>query len=110
MAMFTCAVHQILITLVKTILLLSITVTYVVIVTTHHVSYEEHFTHYQLVSIAPYLNTYLHDIHPQLSSYMTKGYVREQCSSDMRKKTRFIQLKILNSRSKSIHFLLPTSF
>ncbi|KAJ0183943.1 hypothetical protein K1T71_000366 [Dendrolimus kikuchii] len=47
MAMFLCAVHQILITIFKTLLLLIISITYVAITTQEHLYYQHHFYDYQ---------------------------------------------------------------
>ncbi|KAM3956898.1 LOW QUALITY PROTEIN: adenylate cyclase type 6 [Aphomia sociella] len=47
MAMFLCAAHQILITMVKTFLLLLISVTYIVITTQEHLYYRNYFFNFQ---------------------------------------------------------------
>lgn len=47
MAMFLCAAHQILITLVKTVLLLIICITYVVITTQEHLYLTNYFFDFQ---------------------------------------------------------------
>lgn len=47
MAMFLCAVHQILITMVKVLLLLVVCVTYVAVTTQEHLYYRNHFYDYQ---------------------------------------------------------------
>ncbi|XP_052751383.1 adenylate cyclase type 6 isoform X2 [Galleria mellonella] len=47
MAMFLCAVHQILITMVKTLLLLVISITYIIITTQEHLYYRNYFFNFE---------------------------------------------------------------
>ncbi|XP_046976844.1 adenylate cyclase type 6 isoform X1 [Vanessa cardui] len=47
MVMFLCAVHQILITMIKTLVLFVISVTYIAVTVQKHLYYQEHFSNYQ---------------------------------------------------------------